>query len=250
MRVPRNLVLAAVGTAVLVSAGCTSCPRKAYAECLRPVEDVTAIAPARARVNVFLMNGLDPLQVGGLHCLKDEILAAGFPKVYYAQRYDREWYRRELHRLHREDPDNRFVLIGYGTAADQLRQLACQVAGEGVPLDMVLFIDPAGENADLTSAAFPSLVIRSQHWRLSPYLQPTESLTVHGIRHPGINCSPATVQQVVSILAESARRVPVFNKPVECVPVIDPTKPVPRPDTPKVMPPLPPEWRFLCPNGM
>ena len=250
MRVKRCLVGVAVGAAVLVSAGCASCSHKAYAEALRPVEEVAVIAPARARVNVFLMNGADVFEVSGLSELKDSVIAAGFPKVYYAQRFDREWYRRELHRLHREDPDNRFVLIGYGTAADQLRQLAVQVAGEDIPLDMVAFIDPVHENADLINCPFPSLVIRSHHWLLSPRLQPTETMTVHRTRHPGVPNSPATVQQVVAILTASALRVPLNIPPVECVPVIDPKKSVPRPEQPKVVPPLPPEWQFLCPGGM
>jgi len=249
MLAKRTVIAGVFGAAVLASAGCTTCPHHSYAESLRPVEEVAVVAPARARVNVFLMNGADLFEVGGLSELKDAIRAAGFPKVYYAQRFDREWFRRELHRLHREDPDNRFVLIGYGTAADQLRQLACQVAGEQIPLDRVIFIDPAAEDADLTNAAFPSLVIRSHHWRLSPRLQPTETMVVHRTRHPNVPDAPATVQQVVAILTASALRVPLVIPPVECVPVLDPQKPRPRPDQPKVMPPLPPEWQFLCTSG-
>jgi hypothetical protein len=250
MLAKRAVIAGVMGASVLLSAGCNSCPHKAYAQSLRPVEEVSVIAPARARVNVFLMNGADLLEVGGLSELKDGIVAGGFPKVYYAQRFDREWYRRELHRLHREDPDNRFVLIGYGTAADQLRQLAVQVAGEQIPLDRVIFLDPAGENADLTNCPFPSLVIRSHHWRLSPRLQPTESMTIHRTRHPNVPDSPATVQQVLEILIDSACRVPLNIPPIECVPEIDPKRPRPRPDQPKVMPPLPPEWQALCPQGM
>jgi hypothetical protein len=248
MRVKRLLVGAVVATAAL-SAGCTSCPHKAYGECQRPVEEVSVGIRARARVNVFLMNGADVLELGGLSELKDAVLAAGFPKVYYAQRFDREWYHREINRLHREDADNRFVLIGYGTAADQLRLLAAQLTADGVPLDTVAFLDPAGEGADLTGSPFPSLVIRSRRWRLSPRLQPTEAMTLPGTGHRDVPDSAATVQQVVAILTASAHRVPVNNPPVECVPVLDPKKPVPRPDKPKEMPPLPPEWRFLCPQG-
>ena len=93
-------------------------------------------------------------------------------------------------------------------------------------------------------------MIRSHHWLLSPRLQPTETMTVHRTRHPGVPNSPATVQQVVAILTASALRVPLNIPPVECVPVIDPKKSVPRPEQPKVVPPLPPEWQFLCPGGM
>lgn len=249
MRVKRYLIGGLLGIVAVLPTGCVSCPHKAYAECLRPVEEVSVSIRARARVNVFLMNGADVLELGGLSELREAIIAAGFPKVYYAQRFDREWYYREVHRLHREDPDNRFVLVGYGITADQLRQLATQLTSDGIPLDTVAFIDPAGERSDLTDCPFPSLVIRSQHWRLSPRFQPMESLTVLGTRHGNVPRSPATVDQVVAALTASALRVPVINPPVECVPVIDPKRPVPRPDKPKVMPPLPPEWQFLCPSG-
>lgn len=249
MLVKRTTLAGVIGAAVQLAAGCAHFPTASNTQCLRPVEEVAAPAQARARVNVFLMNGTDILEVGGMSELRDAIVAAGYPKVYYAQRPDREWFRRELHRLQREDPTNRFVLIGYGTAADQIRQLAVQVTGEQIPLDAVVFIDPAGERSDIANCPFPSQVIRSQRWKLSPRLHAAETLTMHGTNHVNVPNSPGTVEQVLAIVTASALRVPLNIPPIECVPVIDPKRPIPRPTEPKVMPPLPPDWQFLCPGG-
>lgn len=249
MLAKRTALAGLIGAAIHLAAGCAHFPTGQSGECLRPVEEVAAPAMARARVNVFLMNGADILEVGGLSELKDAIVAAGYPKVYYAQRPDREWFRRELHRLHREDPTNRFVVIAYGTAADQIRQLAVQVTSEKIPLDVVVFIDPAGERSDLTNCPFPSQVIRSQRWKLSPRLHTAETLTMHGTNHVNVPNSPGTVEQVLAIMTASALRVPLNIPPIECAPVIDPKRPIPRPTEPKQIPPLPPEWRFLCPGG-
>jgi hypothetical protein len=249
MLAKRTALAGVIGAAIQLAAGCAHFPSASNTQCLRPVEEVAAPAQARTRVNVFLMNGADILEVGGMSELKDDIVAAGYPKVYYAQRPDREWYRKELHRLHREDPLNRFVLIGYGTAADQIRELAVQVTREQIPLDVVVFIDPVGERADLTNCPFPSQVIRSQRWRLSPRLQTSEKLQIQGTNHLNVPNSLGTVEQVVAIVTASALRVPLNLPPVECVPVIDPKRPIPRPAEPKLIPPLPPEWQFLCPGG-
>ena len=241
------LLLAALGT--LGGVGCLRCHHTAYGECLRPVEEVHVGAPARAKVYVFLMNGADLFDVGGLKELECKIVAAGFPKVYYAQRFDKAWYYKELHRLHREDPDNRFVLVGLGTAADQLRELACCVSRDQIPLDRVIFLDPVGVKGDLTAdQPYPSLVIRSHHWVGSRRLIPTSEVMVQGVGHLNLPDHESAVAAVVDVLTESAHRVPILRPEFECIPILTDPKPDPRPSEPKQTPAIPPGWSFLCPD--
>lgn len=230
--------------------GCLHTCRITPNECLRPVEQVQVIAPARAKVYVFLMNGADLFDLGHLHEMECSIVRAGFPKVYYAQRFDQEWYYKELHRLRRDDPDNRFVLVGQGTAADQLQKLACRVTDDGIPLDAVVFLDPVGGKGDLTqSTPYPSTVLRSRLWPGSPRLTTSQSLRIPEVGHAHLPNHPAIVDELIGILTESASKVTIVRKPIDCIPLTDEPKPIPRPAEPKVVPPVPPNWNSLCPNS-
>jgi hypothetical protein len=247
----RNVLLGGLAAGVgLVSVGCLKCHHRAYGECLQPVERVTTLAPARAKVYVFLTNGADLLDLGGMKELECQIVRAGFPKVYYAQRFDKAWYYKEVHRLRRDDPDNRFVLVGIGPAAVQMQELAACLTKDGIPLDAVVFLDPVCADGDLTTdAPYPTKIIRSHHWRGSPRLIGNEEMAVEGVGHLNLPDHSSTVAAIVEVLNESARKVPLDLKPIDCVPQLDENKPVPRPHEPKVVPPAPPGWTVLCPES-
>ncbi len=243
------LMIAPLVLGMALSGGCTTCRHTAFAESLKPVEQVRVLAPARARVYAFFMNGADLLEVSGFSELREELICAGFPKIYYAQRSDREWYRRELHRLHREEPDARFILVGYGSAADQIQELACQVSQEQIPLDAVVFIDPIGVKGDLTqNVPYRAVVLKSHHWRAAPRLQAPETVMVDHVGHIGLPEHPATVQALVDLMTESALKVPLPDQTVDCLPLRYENRPIPRPADPKVIAAPPPGWEFLCPN--
>lgn len=246
----RLLLVGGLLGSVVAAGGCLRCRHTAYGECLKPVEQVAAIAPARAKVYVFLMNGADWFDVGGLKELEGEIVRAGFPKVYYAQRFDKAWYYKEIHRLRRDDPDNRFVLVGIGTAADQLQELAACVTKDEIPLDAVVFLDPVCAKGDLaTDTPYPTKVVRSHHWLGSPRLVAAETMSVPRVGHLHLPDHPVAVAAVVEILTDSALKVPLDLRPIDCVPQLDETKPIPRPQEPKVVPVPPPGWNTLCPDS-
>jgi len=227
-----------------------TCGHTPFAQSLQEVETVAVTSPARSKVYTFFMNGSDIFEIDGMAELRDQIVANGFSKVYYAQRPDREWYRRELHRLHRDDPEARFVLVAYGTAADQTLKLATQVTGEQIPLEAVMFIDPAGLILPHdANAGYRTLTIRSQRWRGSPGLRTGECIEVPGVRHLSLPKSPATVSILTDLLTSIALTVPVPRAPGQCPPLSDKPNPVPRPDVPMRIPVAPPEWQFLCPPG-
>ena len=233
-----------------LASGCTSCRHTAFAESMKPIEDVAVIAPARSKVYAFFMNGADLLEINGFSELQEGLTCAGFSKIYYAQRADREWYRKELHRLHREEPDARFLLVGYGSAADQIQELACQVGHEGIPLDAVVYIDPIGVEGDLTRGVpHRAVILKSHHWRAAPRLRAAESITVDGVGHIGVPVHPVTVQVMVDLMTESALKVPLPDATIDCRPVLDPKRPIPRPTQPKQLVAPPPGWGFLCPNA-
>ncbi len=232
-----------------LAGGCTTCRHTAFAESLKPVEQVRVLAPARAKVYAFLMNGADVLELYGFGELPQVLTCAGFPKIYYAQRSDREWFRKELHRLHREDPDARFLLVGFGSAADQIQELACQVSREEIPLDAVVYIDPIGANGDLTqNVPYRALILKSHHLRGAPRLKAPEAVTVNEVGHIALSEHPATLQTLIDLMTESALKVPLPDTAIDCLPILDTPRPIPRPAEPKEIKPPPPGWDFLCPN--
>jgi hypothetical protein len=245
---PRLLLLMLAG-GMLTGTGCVRCRYEALAQSQRPVEETTVSAPQRGKVYLVLVNGADLAEHGGIQELQQKVICGGFPKVYHAQRFDRAYFRKELHRLHREDCENRFILMGYGTAADQLLELACCVNQEGIPIDCVGFIDPAGLNAELIyRAPFRTIVFRSHHWRLSPRLVANELFTVNNVGHYQVMRHPLTADAVLELMTESATRVPSQIRPVQCLPMRDEIRPVPRPDEPKKIEVPAEGYEFLCPN--
>lgn len=245
-----RMLLCLLLAGIISSVGCTSTKYTAFARSMRPIEETTVSAQVRNKVYAFFMNGADVLEINGFSELQDELICAGYPKLYYAQRSDREWYRRELHRLHREDPDARFILVGYGSAADQIQGLACQVTQEEIPLDAVVYIDPIGAKGDLTqNVPYRAVILKSHHWRGAPRLKAPEMVTIDRVGHIGVPCHPATVQYFVDLITESALRVPIPDAMIVCRPVLDPKRPIPRPADPQEIKAPPPGWEFLCPNA-
>jgi hypothetical protein len=96
---------------------------------------------SRRQVCIFLANGIDPLCLGNLSGLREYLHALGFTKTWYAQTYHGGWIRREIHRVHKEDPEARFALIGYGHGAGVVRSVAWSVSREGIPIDLLVTLN-------------------------------------------------------------------------------------------------------------
>ncbi len=242
----RLAILASVAT-LASGVGCIPFRSSTYTECLLPVEAGGPLAPQRARVYTFIMNGADPLDLAHLKDLEKGIHTAGYPKVYYAQRLDEEWYYREIHRLHRDHADNRFVLVGFGLAFPQMESLSRRLTTDGIPIDAMVFLDPAGPRAkDGCEPEYPYGVLRSRFWPAGT-LEKGEGVRFPDAGHFHLPNHPDSVGRIVALLQASAAQVPDRRKAVECIPVADEPKPIPRPNEPKQVSTPPPEWDALCP---
>jgi hypothetical protein len=246
-RIP-SLGLTFVLALLLTGIGCMNCHHGAYRECLRPVEQVGASAPIRAKVHTFLMNGVDVLDIGGLDQLRLAIIQSGYPKVYFAQRFDLEWYYREIIRLYQEDPEYRFVLVGQGAAAPSLQQLACRLTQDGVTIDAVVYLDPHGVTGPQEGEwGYPSYVISAKQWLNGPRIRAHHCNSFAQVSYE-LREHPAA-DAIISLLLASALQVPNREKPIDCLPLLDEKKPVPRPNQAKKVPAIPAEWDVLCPKN-
>src|SRR5262245_16914359 len=98
-----------------------------------PAEPAAIAAPlpqaCKTHVYVFMVHGLDPFDYADLAGLRAHLNSLGYIKTYHGQLYHAPYFAREMRRLHSEDPDARFALMGFSFGANMARNLA-QTAGE------------------------------------------------------------------------------------------------------------------------
>lgn len=248
MELIRRQVVIGFAAATLASGGCMTCRHEGFAESMRVLAANPFPTPVRQQVYLFMMNGEDVLELGGMLTLRDKLCQAGFPKVYYAQKEDRDWFYREMRRLQRDEPTARMLLLGYGTAAERVHDLAYAAVRDGLPLDAVIFLDPSGRAEELCGLpGVPTVMIRSHNWTGAPDLPPTETVPLPA-GHVSAPLHPGTLETVVRWMTASAARVvlpTIENLPH--LPLRDKLPPTPRGIDPATLGPAPPGWDFLRP---
>lgn len=235
----------------LANTGCVSCHYKAQPQYLEACHSSPVPAPLRNHVYLFIMNGSDIFDCAGLTTLRDKVCAAGFPKVYYAQRADRQWYEAEIRRVYLNDPAARFIILGMGTATDHLIPLATGAAEDGLPIDGLILLDPIGTTIG-TSSSVPVTVIKSRGW--SAHAENTTEMMLSEVSHLGLPTSTPVLETVIGQMIASAHRVgPIEGPRIPTVPLSDKPAPLPRPR--EIVPnesAEPDTWDFLkrgVPNG-
>jgi hypothetical protein len=137
----RRLGGALLAVTLLAATGClTFChplppPTKELA-----AESVALPDGCRNHVYVFLIHGLDPLDAANLSGLCDYIHSLGYLKVYYGQLYHLWYFQKELARIHKEDPEARFVLIGFSFGANLVREVAQEARAEQCVIDLLVYL--------------------------------------------------------------------------------------------------------------
>jgi hypothetical protein len=207
--------------AILVAggSGCLNCFNPVPAPPPEMAGPCHAMPPhVRRHVHVFLMNGVDPLGAGNLSGLRDHVQRLGFTQTYYGQFYHESWLEREMLRVHQDDPDGRFVLIGYGWGARTLQTLGQKLAVAGAAVDVLLALDVSAEDMTLEGP-------------FAVQMLPAPS-------------RPETVAHVAWALGECASRVTVVESPQPTMPEQGPT---PRPVKPFAPQSFGPDWDSLKP---
>lgn len=221
----KQLFIATAAGLFAAGTGCVSCKRDAFYQSMKAYGETGVPMPLRQKVYLFIINGSDGI---GLCSLRDKVCEAGFSKVYIAQRMDANWYEREVRRVAQDDPSARVVLLGTGYAADKLIPLALGAAEDGVNVDALIIIDPAGEAA-LPNEQCRTLVVRSAHWPVGKSITGTEVMEVEGTGHLAVAASPPVVEAVISQLVASANAVDALTAdPLPRTVLSDIPNPIPR----------------------
>ena len=109
-------------------------------ECKRTCEQIPV--PCRQKVYVVLMNGVDPFCCGNLKGVRDYLNQLGFVKTYYGQIYHEWCLLDELRTIRDEQPDARIAIVGFELAAGPAESLARKASAEGIPVDLVVLLQP------------------------------------------------------------------------------------------------------------
>jgi pimeloyl-ACP methyl ester carboxylesterase len=209
----------------------------------------TIPALCRNHVHIFLVHGMDPLDLANLSGLRDYVQSLGYIKTHYGQLYHLWEFKKELRRIHQEDPEARFVLIGFSFGANMARELANAVKDDNIWIDLLVYL--GGNTLENTPSNRPDHVTHIVNilatgciWN-GTTLDGANNVHYDNVWHFGSPTHPQTLELLARELAIVAGRVPYVEK---VPPSLLEEAPRPRPlraDQVRKMPPVPPEWDFL-----
>jgi hypothetical protein len=207
-----------LGRALLVliagSTGCLHCFHPTPEPAREQVEAAKQIpTPAKGGVYLFLLNGLDPLEIGNLSGVREYVNCLGFGKVYYGQIYHSHWFLDEMRRIRSECPESRFIVLGYEHGAEAAKKLVGTATGEGIEVDELIYLEPKGVGpsaVDAASGCRRVLTIQSSRWFGHPSAPAgSESIVIPHTSLYGIPTHPVVLEILVSQMQELAGTIPL-----------------------------------------
>jgi hypothetical protein len=208
-------------------------------------------AGCRRHIYIFLVHGLDPLDSANLDGLCTYLHKLGFNQTYYGQLYHVPYFGKEIRRLHKEDPDAHFVLIGFSFGANQVCSLTRSLKEDGIGIDLLVYL--GGNTLDNTPADRPdnarrivNVLAHGWIWN-GAILEGAENIEEPDIWHFGSPTHPRTLQTLTEELTTLAATVPAI---LPSLPSPTPTEEEPTP-RPVQIPPTAKrdEWDFLKPTS-
>lgn len=217
--------LTALGIGMLLAAaGCVSCGHDACPRAIEAGPHCEVPQCDRRHVYAVLINGLAPNAC--LEELRLQLAERGFEKSFRAELLHTGWVWREMKRIQTCDPEARFVLVGLGHGAGVATGMAKDACRDGVTVDALVLLDPAGTTA-IDDLAGRVVVLRSVEANCSTFSLPKQE---------------STVDAITAVLAETAMRVvhPAYEEaPLFWHPDAPPQRDYTLPEG------VPTEWQFL-----
>jgi hypothetical protein len=95
---------------------------------------------ARLHTYVIFVNGVDPGNLGNFHGLFLFVKAHGYPQSYFGQMTHGNHFLKKIRQIHCDDPQARFVLVGFSGGTYVVRNLANTVKNEGIVIDLLAYV--------------------------------------------------------------------------------------------------------------
>lgn len=213
----------------------------------------TVPSPCRNHVHIFLIHGMDPLDLANLNGLTEYIQQLGYLKTHYGQLYHLWEFKKEMRRIHQQDPQARFVLIGFSFGANLARELANAVKDNKIVIDLLIYL--GGNTLENDPRTQPEHVVHVVNilaagciWN-GTTMDRAVNLHFTNVWHFGSPTHPRTRELLARELAVVAARVPYAEKAPPMPPEVEDEIPMPRrlpPEQVRQMnSQLPSDWGFL-----
>jgi pimeloyl-ACP methyl ester carboxylesterase len=213
--------------------------------------DQSAAIPQAARnhVHIFFIHGMDPFDWANLSGVRDYVQSLGYIKTHYGQIYHIWEFEEDLRRVHKEDPDARFVLIGFSFGANMARNLAMDANQEHIPIDLLIYLGgntlkDCPEDKPENAQHIVNILATGCIWN-GDHLEGADNLNYGDVWHFGSPSHPKTLEVLADELVKVAARVPVVLR--EPPPWYGEDAPTPRPVVPPKATGPRGEWDFLKP---
>ncbi|MCS6975860.1 MAG: hypothetical protein NZM31_02465 [Gemmatales bacterium] len=224
---------------------------------IRPPQD-WAVAPpptppraAQDHVYVFFVHGLDPLDYANLSGLRKFVHDLGYTRTYYGQVYHGPHFEKEILEIRSVDEQARFVLVGFSAGANVVRNMANNLADEGVFIDLMVYL--GGNTLEDEDRNRPANVGKVLHVLCSGYIWKGYDIAgVENIRYPDkwhfdSPSHPETLRRLAEELLEVSSRVtalvPIEDEQPQQAPMPRPVSQVRKPAS------VSPDWDLLKPRA-
>jgi hypothetical protein len=194
---------------------------------------------------------MDPCDAANLSGVRDYLHSLGFSQVYYGQLYHVWYFNNEIKRIHEEDPEARFVLIGFSFGANMVRDLAQWARERDTMIDLLVYL--GGNTLKNCPEDMPENVLQIVNilahgciWN-GDTMDGAINMQVSGFCwHFGSPTHKETIEVLTRELATVAARVPIMEPALELPPGLE-EAPTPRPVKPAEISAKRAEWDFLKP---
>jgi pimeloyl-ACP methyl ester carboxylesterase len=211
----------------------------------------TACLPQAARdhVHIFFIHGMDPFDWANLAGVREYLHALGYIKTHYGQIYHVWEFENDLRRVHQEDPDARFVLIGFSFGANMARNVAIDANTEHIPIDLLVYLGgntlkDCPEDKPENALHIVNILATGCVWN-GDHLEGADNLNYGDVWHFGSPSHPKTLDVLAEELVKVTARVQVVvHEPPPFV--FGEAAPTPRPVVP-LRPGPRDQWDFLKP---
>lgn len=195
------------------------------------------LGAARHHVHIFFIHGMDPFDWANLAGVRDYVQSLGYIKTHYGQLYHTWQFKEELCRVHEEDPDARFVLIGFSFGANMVRNVALTAKEHDIPIDLLVYLGgntlkDCDEDKPENALHIVNILATGCIWN-GDHLEGADNLNYGDVWHFGSPTHPKTLDVLVEELTKVAGRItvvlrePVPWQPGEEAPTPRPVKPQP-----------------------
>jgi hypothetical protein len=209
-------------------------------------------APCRNHVHIFIIHGLDPFDLANLNGLAEYIQQLGYLKTHYGQLYHLWEFKKEMRRIHKQEPQARFVVIGFSLGTNVACELANAVQEDGIIIDLLIYL--GGEytlgNTPRTQPKNATRILNIMaEGGFGHAYDRAENICYNDVWHFGSPTHPQTRELLARELVALAARVPYHDKPPPLPPELENEIPLPRRLTPDQLQQtssyLPSGWNFL-----